>query len=300
MAAVCRLSGCARRATIRRRMLTPVRTLSCATIPSQSFSIFSNPMQLVDSHCHLDFDELSAQLPAVLARAAANEVAYMLCVAVNLEDYPRVLKLARENAHLFASVGVHPNATDCAEPSADELTELAGDDDVVAIGETGLDYFRVDDKPAWQQRRFENHIIAAKRTGKPLIIHTRAAADDTMATLERMDAGAVGGVMHCFAEDWAVAERALAIGFYISFSGIVTFKNAEVLKQVAQKTPLDKMLIETDAPYLAPTPMRGKVNEPSFVRHTAAHIAELRGDTLDNISAATCANFFALFRHARR
>ena len=257
-------------------------------------------MQLVDSHCHLDFEPLAAQLPAVLQRAADNEVGFMLCVAVNLEDYPRIAQLAASYAHISASVGVHPNATDCHEPRATELIELAADPAVVAIGETGLDYFRSEGKPAWQRQRFANHIEAAKTAGKPLIVHTRAAADDTMEMLETQDAGRVGGVMHCFAEDWAVAERALAIGFYISFSGIVTFKNAGELKEVAKKVPLERMLVETDAPYLAPTPFRGKVNEPSFVRHTAEHIAELRGDTLDNIAAATTDNFFRLFSGARR
>ena len=257
-------------------------------------------MQLVDSHCHIDFAPLADELPQVLARAADNEVAYLLCVAVNLEDYPRIAQLAARHANIFASVGVHPNHTDGREPDADELIALASEPNVVAIGETGLDYFRCEERPAWQRRRFENHIVAAKQTGKPLIIHTRAAAADTMAMLEDLHAGEVGGVMHCFAEDWATAERALALGFYISFSGIVTFKNAGELKQVARQTPLARMLIETDAPYLAPVPMRGKVNEPAFVRHTAACIAELRGDSLANIAAATTRNFFNLFSFARR
>ena len=258
------------------------------------------PMQLVDSHCHIDFEPLAAQLPDVLQRAAANDVAYMLCVAVNLEDFPRIARLAAEHPNVYASVGVHPNATDCREPSAAELVELATDPNVVAIGETGLDYFRSEGKPDWQRQRFENHIEAAKTSHKPLIVHTRAAADDTMDMLEGLDAGQAGGVMHCFAEDWAVAERALAIGFYISFSGIVTFKNADTLKQVAQKTPLNRMLIETDSPYLAPVPFRGKVNEPAWVKHTAEHIAKLRGDPLEKIAEATTDNFFRLFPDAGR
>ncbi len=254
-------------------------------------------MQLVDSHCHIDFEPLLAQLPEVLARAAKNEVAYLLCVAVNLEDYPRIAQLAAAHPHIYASVGVHPNSTDCRDPDAGELVELAGNADVVAIGETGLDYYRVPN-PGWQRRRFENHIEAAKTTGKPLIVHTRAAADDTMDMLESLDAGEAGGVMHCFAEDWKTAKRALDIGFYLSFSGIVTFKNAEDLKEIAKKTPLERILVETDSPYLAPVPFRGKVNEPSFVRHTALHIADLRSDTLANIAQATTENFFRLFSAA--
>ncbi len=257
-------------------------------------------MQLVDSHCHIDFEQLRADFPGVLERAAANDVAHMLCVSVNLEDYPRIAQMAADYPHIFASVGVHPNETDCHDPSADELVELAANPEVVAIGETGLDYYRIEAGTDWQRRRFENHIEAAKRSGKPLIVHTRSAADDTMDMLENLDAGEAGGVMHCFAEDWATAKRALAIGFYLSFSGIVTFKNAETIKQVAKKVPLERMLVETDAPYLAPVPYRGKVNEPGFVLHTARCLAELRDDTLEHIAAATTDNFFRLFSCARR
>ena len=257
-------------------------------------------MELTDSHCHIDFEPLGADLPGVLERAAANEVAYLLCVSVNLEDYPRIAKMAAAHPNIYASVGVHPNAVDCRDPAADELVELATNPEVVAIGETGLDYFRTDGQPRWQRRRFENHIEAAKASGKPLIVHTRAAADDTMELLENLDAGEAGGVMHCFAENWATARRALDLGFYISFSGIVTFKNAADLKAVARKVPLDHMLVETDAPYLAPMPHRGKVNEPAFVRHTAEHLAELRGDTLTRIAEATTENFFRLFSCAAR
>lgn len=261
-------------------------------------------MQLVDSHCHIDFAPLAAELPQVLQRAADNEVAYMLCVAVNLEDYPRIAQLAATYPNLYASVGVHPNYTECHEPTVAELVDLASNPDVVAIGETGLDYYRNAEADEtwrdWQQQRFTNHIAAAKLSGTPLIVHTRAAAADTMTMLESLEAEQAGGVMHCFAEDWATAERALNIGFYISFSGIVTFKNADSIKQVAKKVPLERMLLETDSPYLAPVPYRGKVNEPSLVRYTAECIAELRGDTLDNIAAATTENFFRLFRGATR
>lgn len=261
-------------------------------------------MQLVDSHCHLDFPSLADDLPQILARAADNQVAYMLCVAVNLEDYPRIAQLATTHSHIFASVGVHPNHGEGREPSSRELAQLAQHPRVVAIGETGLDYFR-EQAPAGelrraQQQRFKNHIEAAKIANKPLIIHTRAAADDTMRMLEELGAAQVGGVMHCFGEDWETAKRALAIGFYISFSGIVTFKNADPIKQVAKKVPLERMLVETDAPYLAPVPYRGKVNEPSLVRHTAECLAELRGDSLAHLAAATTDNFFRLFAAARR
>ncbi len=273
-------------------------------------------MQLVDSHCHIDFEPLAAELPAVLSRAAANQVDYMLCVAVNLEDFPRIVRMASAHPHIFASVGVHPNATDCADPGAAELVELADHPEVVAIGETGLDYFRsgggagatpaapgsaaATDGLDWQRQRFANHIAAAKTAALPLIIHTRAAAADTMRMLEDLDAAEAGGVMHCFAEDWATAQRALALGFYISFSGIVTFKNAAALKQVAQQVPLNRMLVETDSPYLAPTPFRGQVNEPAHVRRTAEYIAELRGQPVERIAEATTENFFTLFAAARR
>lgn len=271
---------------------------------------------LVDSHCHLDFDELRVDLPQVLARARAAQVGHMLCVSVNLEDYPRIQAIARENAHIFASVGVHPNHHGGREPSAAELIELAGAEEVVALGETGLDYFRAPSKEEGegeeegeadfaevrrvQQKRFANHIEAARAVNKPLIIHTRAAAEDTMDMLENLQAEECGGVMHCFTENWATAKRALDIGFYISISGIVTFKNAETVKQTAKKVPLERLLVETDAPYLAPVPFRGKTNEPSFVRHTAEYLAELRGISLGEVAEATSENFFRLFGGARR
>ncbi len=257
-------------------------------------------MILVDSHCHIDFDPLSADIPGLLARADANDVGYMLVVAVNLEDYPRIKKLVASDARLFSSVGVHPNQTDCHDPETDELVALADDANVIAIGETGLDYFRSEGDLDWQRARFEVHIEAAKRCGKPLIIHTRSASDDTMRILEQCHAGDAGGVMHCFAEDWSVAKRALDIGFYISFSGIVTFKNAGSLRDVAGKVPIDRMLVETDAPYLAPVPFRGKLNEPSLVRYTAQAIADIRGQTLSEVAQKTTENFFSLFTAAGR
>ena len=235
-----------------------------------------------------------------MERAKFSDVDYMLCVAVNLEDYPQVARLASENINIFASVGVHPCYTDCQDPSADELVKLAENPDVVAIGETGLDYFRNEGDLTWQRRRFENHIEAGKITKKPLIIHTRAAAEDTMQMLETNNASDCGGVMHCFAEDWEVAKRALDIGFYISFSGIVTFKSAEALREVALKAPADRILVETDSPYLAPVPFRGKTNEPSFVRHTAQKLAEIRQVPYEDIAYQTTENFFNLFSNAVR
>ena len=257
-------------------------------------------MQLVDSHCHINFDPLCDDIPGLISRALENRVDYMLCVSVNLEDYPEVLALAREHSNIFASVGVHPNTTDCREPGVEELVDLGRDPSVVAIGETGLDYYRNDGEMEWQRQRFRNHIAAARRIDKPLIIHTRSASEDTMDLLESLGAEECGGVMHCFAEDWETARRALDIGFYISFSGIVTFKNAESLRQVALRTPLDRMLVETDCPYLAPVPYRGKTNEPSYVLHTAECLATLLDVSLDELAAKTTENFFTLFREAGR
>lgn len=255
-------------------------------------------MPLVDSHCHIDFDPLYPRVADVLANARDNDVSHLLCVSVNLEDFPRVLGLAEQHDHIFASVGVHPNEQDGREPGSDELVELADHPRVVAIGETGLDYFRSQGDLEWQRDRFRRHIEAARRCRKPLIIHSRAAPDDTIRLMTEEDAGEAGGVMHCFAEDWTMAEQALALGFYISFSGIVTFKNAAAIQEVARRTPLDRILVETDSPYLAPVPYRGKTNEPAYVRHTAEYIAGLRGISYQEVAEATSANFFRLFSHA--
>lgn len=255
-------------------------------------------MPLVDSHCHIDFDPLYPRVANVLANARDNDVSHLLCVSVNLEDFPRVLALAEQHDHIFASVGVHPNEQDGREPDSDELVELAGHPRVVAVGETGLDYFRSQGELEWQRDRFRRHIEAARRCGKPLIIHSRAAPEDTIRVMTEENAGEAGGVMHCFAEDWTMAEQALALGFYISFSGIVTFKNAAAIQEVARRTPLDRILVETDSPYLAPVPYRGKTNEPAYVRHTAEHVAGLRGISYQEVAEATSANFFRLFSHA--
>jgi TatD DNase family protein len=257
-------------------------------------------MGIVDSHCHLNFEPLSEDIQGVLARAKENNIDYMLCVAVNIEDYPQVLALAEAHPHIFASVGVHPCYEDVQEPSVEALVAHAQNAKVVAIGETGLDYFRTSGDVTWQRERFVTHIQAAIEVDKPLIIHTREAADDTMNILKSNHADNCGAVMHCFAEDWQTAKKALDLGFYISFSGIVTFNSAKTLKDVAKKCPLDRMLVETDAPYLAPVPMRGKPNQPAFVAHTAQYVADLKGIELEVLAEETSDNFFKLFSSAQR
>jgi TatD DNase family protein len=252
---------------------------------------------LIDSHCHIDFDDYSGRIPQIIEAMAHNEVSHALCVCVNLTDFPRVLALAQNHEQLFASVGVHPDQAEHGSPTASDLVERAtSDPKIVAIGETGLDYFRQDGDLEWQRTRFRTHIRAARDCGKPLIIHTRDAGEDTLRIMREERADAVGGVMHCFTETLDVARAAMDLGFYISFSGIVTFKNAIQIKEVAKSLPLERMLIETDAPYLAPVPHRGKTNEPAWVKHVAEEIARLRGISLEAVAGATTANFFRLFR----
>jgi TatD DNase family protein len=253
---------------------------------------------LVDSHCHLDFPELLPRIDEIAANMRAHQVAHALCVSVNLEDFPRVRALADRFDNMYASVGVHPDHEGGEEPNADRLVELAAHPRVVAIGETGLDYYRHPELAPLQQVRFREHIRAARRTGKPLIIHTREAAADTLRLMREEGAAEVGGVMHCFTESWEVAEAAIALNFHISFSGIVTFKNAVALKDVARRVPADRLLVETDSPYLAPVPHRGKLNEPGFVRHVADEVARLRQVDTAEIERQTTANFFGLFKHA--
>lgn len=253
----------------------------------------------IDSHCHLNFPDLMLREADVMTQMQANQVSHALCVSVNLEDYPQVLAVAERHPHVFASVGVHPDYEDIADPNIEQLVTLAANPRVVAIGETGLDYFRLKGDLEWQRERFRTHIRAARASGKPLIIHTRAAADDTLRIMREEGADQIGGVMHCFTESQAVAEQALALNFYISISGIVTFKNAVALKEVAKNIPLDRLLIETDSPYLAPVPYRGRTNEPGWVKYVAEAIAELRGMPAEALGHATSANFFRLFSAAQ-
>jgi len=252
-------------------------------------------MRLVDSHCHLDFPELAADLEGILARMADNGVERAMCISVTLQDLPRVIALAERHPQLWATVGVHPDYEDTLEPSEEDLLRLADHPRVLAIGETGLDYYRLTGELEWQRQRFRTHIRAARRLGKPLVVHTRNAAADTLQIMAEEGAAEVGGVMHCFTESQAVADAAMAMNFLISFSGIVTFKNAKDLQEVARKVPLDRMLVETDAPYLAPVPHRGKTNQPAWVRHVAEFIAQLRGVTAETIAEATTANFERVF-----
>lgn len=255
---------------------------------------------LIDSHCHIDFPDYPEGVEGVLANMRRAGVEAALCVSVSLERLPGVLALAQAHDNVWASVGVHPDHEDAREPGVEDLVELARHPRVVAIGETGLDYYRMArEAVAWQRERFRVHIRAAREAGKPLIVHTRNAAQDTLAILAEEGAGEAGGVMHCFTETQAVADAALEMGFYISFSGIVTFKNAQDLKEVARRVPLDRLLIETDSPYLAPVPHRGKRNEPAHVRHVAEHIAELKGIEVADVAVATTRNFHALFKDAR-
>jgi TatD DNase family protein len=254
---------------------------------------------LIDSHCHLDFPELSSDIEGVIDRMVAKGVTTALCVSVSLAAFPSVLAIAERFPCVLASVGVHPDHRCMEEPTADMLIEASEHPTVVAIGETGLDYYRVTENAVWQRARFCEHIRAARATGKPLIIHTRSAAEDTLRLMRKERAYEVSGVMHCFTESRDVAEAALDMGFYISFSGIVTFKNAVALKEVARLVPLNRLLIETDAPYLAPVPHRGKTNEPAFVRYVAEEIARLRDTSFEEIAAATTRNFHTLFPPVR-
>lgn len=251
---------------------------------------------LVDSHCHLDFPDLSTNIEELLGNMRQNDVGFALCIAVNLEDFPRVLALAEAHANIFASVGVHPDYEDVHEPTVDELAELAKHPKVIAIGETGLDYYRLKGDLEWQRERFRTHIRAARRAVKPLIIHTREAAADTIRIMAEEKAAEVGGIMHCFTENLAVAEQALALNFHISFSGIVTFKSAAQVKEVARAVPLDRILIETDAPYLAPVPHRGKSNQPAYVKHVAEEIAKLKNIEFEEVAMKTTDNFLTLMK----
>ena len=249
----------------------------------------------VDSHCHLDFPELRDDLPALLESMRASRVTHALCISVDLRDWQRVHELALAHANLYATAGTHPDYEETDEPTVERLCELASKPKVVAIGETGLDYYRLTGDLEWQRRRFRTHLRAARESRKPLVVHTRSAADDTLRLMREEAAHEPGGVMHCFTETWDVAAAALELGFHISFSGIVTFRNAQALKDVAKRVPLDRMLIETDSPYLAPVPHRGKRNHPALVVHVAEEIARLRELPVAEIGRITSRNFFRLF-----
>lgn len=253
---------------------------------------------LIDSHCHLDRIDLKPyqnDFACFMHEAESNQIDHLLCIAIDLESYPAMLDLVAGFQQISVTVGVHPNVQDCKDPSVDELIALGRPNNVIGIGETGLDYFRSEGDLSWQHQRFRNHVRAAKRLKKPLIIHTREAKNDTLRILKEENASEVGGVIHCFTEDWEFAQKALDLNFYISFSGIVTFNSATEIKEVAKKVPADRFLIETDSPYLAPVPFRGRPNYPTYVRYVAEQIAELRGTSVNKIADLSTENFYALF-----
>jgi TatD DNase family protein len=255
----------------------------------------------IDSHCHLDFPEFQARLPEVLANMKSAQVSHALCVSVDIPDFPNVLKLAQEHPHLYASVGVHPDYEETPEPSFEFLVDTAKrHSKIVAIGETGLDYYRMGDRSyesmEWQRERFRTHIRAALAARKPLIIHTRSSSEDTIKIMREEGAESIGGAMHCFTESLDVARKAMDLGFYISFSGIVTFKSAKDLQETCKQIPLDRMLIETDSPYLAPIPYRGKTNEPAWVSKVGEFIADLKGISIEELASCTSSNFYQCFQ----
>jgi TatD DNase family protein len=253
---------------------------------------------IIDSHCHLDCIDLSQfnnDLGQVLLEAKNNGVEHILCVNIEMRHFERINSIAQSYDNISISVGVHPNTDDEPEVSLEQLIELASTPKCIAIGETGLDYYRSEGDLDWQRERFRTHIKAALSSKKPLIIHTRNAAKDTLQIMTEEQANSIGGVMHCFSEDWQVAKKALDLNFYISFSGIVTFKNAHILKEVARKTPLNRVLIETDSPYLAPVPYRGKQNHPALVKYVASYLSDLLAIDYEEFAAITTENFYRCF-----
>ncbi len=253
---------------------------------------------LIDSHCHLDRIDLAPyhnDFANFMAAVKECKIEHLLTIAIDLESYPGMLALVADYPQISVTVGVHPNEQDGKEPTVDDLIALGRNPKIIGIGETGLDYFRTEGDTVWQQQRFRNHINAAKALKKPLIVHTRAAKIDTLRILQEENAAEVGGIIHCFTEDWAFAQGALDLGFYISFSGIVTFNSAKEIQEVAKKVPVDRFLIETDSPYLAPVPHRGKPNYPTYVRHVAEQVATLRGTSFDDIANQSSTNFRSLF-----
>lgn len=258
---------------------------------------------LIDSHCHLDRLDLTTfdgNLTSALEFAAQNDVGHFLCVGIDIPTFSNVIQIAEKYSNVFASVGIHPTEDESHEISTAELVKLANHQKVIAIGETGLDFYRDETKKDLQKKRFRQHIQAALQTDKALIVHSRQARQDTIQVLKEEGADKVGGVLHCFTEDWDMAKRAIDLNFYISFSGIVTFQNAKELREVAKLVPLDRMLIETDSPYLAPVPFRGKTNQPAYVKYVAEQIANLRDISYETVAEYTTNNFFKLFRHAQQ
>ncbi len=254
-------------------------------------------MHIVDSHCHIDRVDLSqfgGSVERMIEHAKELSVEQFLCVCIDLEHFDEVLSLAKKHDSIYASVGVHPTEQEGKDPSVEELLQLASHDKIIAIGETGLDYFHIDKETAdWQRERFRRHIAASNQLGKPMIIHTRDAKKDTIQIMQQEQAAS--GVMHCFAEDWETAKAALDLGFYISFSGIITFKSADSLREVAKRVPLDRLLIETDSPYLTPVPYRGKPNSPAYTYYVAQKLAEIRSINIGEVAQATTQNFNRLF-----
>jgi len=253
----------------------------------------------IDSHCHLSFPGLRERLPEIRHEMAAQHVDRAICICTTLEEFPLVHEIATSHDNLWATVGVHPDNEGVQEPALDDLLARAALPRIVAIGETGLDYYRLNGRTvadmAWQRERFAVHIRAARATGLPLVIHTRSASADTLAVLRDEGQGAVHGVFHCFTETMDVAQAALEMGFHISFSGILSFRNAEALREVARRVPLERCLVETDSPYLAPVPFRGKTNQPAWVRHVAEALAQIKGLPLEQVAQVTSANANALF-----
>lgn len=249
----------------------------------------------IDSHCHINFPEFADDIDGVISRMRDAQVTHAMCISVTYPEWPSVVALAERYENIYATAGVHPDYEDIEEPSVESLLSRALHPKVRAIGETGLDYYRLQGDLEWQRDRFRTHIRAARECAKPLVIHTRSASEDTLRIMREEKAHEAGGVMHCFTETWDVAQAAMDMGFYISFSGIVSFKSAKELQAVARQVPLDRMLIETDAPYLAPVPYRGKRNEPSYVKEVANAIATLRGVSIEEIANATSANFKRAF-----
>jgi TatD DNase family protein len=250
---------------------------------------------LIDSHCHIPLLSEDMSVDNILNNAKENDISHMLCVAIDLDGSPEIIELAKQHEMVSASVGIHPNTELAKEASVDDIISLANSDEVVGIGETGLDYFRSEGDLEWQRDRFRTHISVAKELNKPLIIHTREAKDDVIKILKEEGADRVGGVMHCFVEDWETAQAAMDMNFLISFSGIVTFKNAKDLHEVAKQVPLEQMLVETDSPYLAPMPFRGKRNQPAYVRHVAEFIATLKEIEFNQVAKQTSDNYNKLF-----